>query len=146
MMTHRFLPKIYQQDNKYTEGISKHLDSELLNLNLFGGNTHTEEIQAKEKSINTSCSDMATAVTVEEKIMGNLLIKSENNNKYGYMKRYIITSMTQGHNHYPNRKASTYTSTSLNVPITRMSQQPCATGPPRVCHFINVPPLSMGFK
>ena len=38
-----------QQDNEYTEGIYELLDSELLNLNLVGGNMHPEELQVEEK-------------------------------------------------------------------------------------------------
>ena len=63
-----------QKDKKYTEGISEHLDPELLNINLAGGNMHTEEIQAKEKVTNLSCSEEDNSVTVEEKLMGTLLI------------------------------------------------------------------------
>ena len=76
---------------------------------LVGGNTHQEEFQAKEKFINSLHSDEDTAVTVEENIMGNLLIKSESNNKYADLKRSLIKSMTQRQNRYSNSKAAIYT-------------------------------------
>ena len=54
------------------------------------------------------CSDEATAVTAEENLTGTLLIKSENDNKYGGLKRLIIKSINQGHNRFPSIKAAAY--------------------------------------
>ena len=99
---------ICQQRNGPTEGISKNLESELLNLKLVGGNMYTEELQSKEKFINNSCSEEANYVNVEEKIMGTLLIESENDKKYGDLNRLLINSMIQEQKRYPNIKASTY--------------------------------------
>ena len=78
-------------------------------MNIIGGKIHPEELQAKEKFINPLSSDEAIAVTVEEKLMGTLLINSENDKKYGDLKRLIINIITQGHNNYPNIKDATYT-------------------------------------
>ena len=100
---------MHQQDNISGEGISEHLDSTLLNLKLVGGNMHPEELQAKQKVINILCSDKDTAVTVEKKLMGSLLIDSEINKNYGCLKRSLIKSMNNGNNHYPNIKAAAYT-------------------------------------
>ena len=58
--------EIRQQDNESTEGISERLESALLNMNLVGGNMHPEELQAKEKVTNPSCSYEDTAVTMEK--------------------------------------------------------------------------------
>ena len=55
-----------QQENEYTDRISELLDSTLLNLKLVGGNMHPEELQAKEKVTNPSCSYEDTAVTMEK--------------------------------------------------------------------------------
>ena len=98
-----------QKYNEYTEGISERLDSALLNLNMVGGNMNPEELQYKEKVINTSRSDKDTDVTVEDKLTGTLLIKSASDNKYGDLKRWLINSITLGHNRYTYIKADTYT-------------------------------------
>ena len=98
-----------QKDKKYTEGISKHLNYALINLNLVGGNMHPEELQDKEKVINSSRSDEYNAVTMEDKLVGGLIINSACDKKYGGLKRLLIHSMNQGQNRYPNSKAATYT-------------------------------------
>ena len=72
----RSLLTMCHQDKKYNEGIYKRLYSALLNLKLVGGNMHPEELQAKRKVINISCSYEATAVTMEYKLMETLLNKS----------------------------------------------------------------------
>ena len=41
--------------------------------------------------------------------MGTLFIESENGKKYGYLKMFLINSMTQEHNRYPTSKADAYT-------------------------------------
>ena len=44
---------------------------------------HTEELQAKGKLINSSRSVKDTAINVEEKLTGTLLINSASDKKYG---------------------------------------------------------------
>ena len=109
MKSLRSLLKLRQQDNNSTEGISDILDSVLLNLNLASGNMHPEELQAKDKVINTSCSDEDTAVTVDYKLMGTLLIDSAIYKKHGDLNMLLINSMNHGNNHYHNIKAAAYT-------------------------------------
>ena len=48
--------------------------------------------------------------------MGTLLVESANDKKYRYLKKLLINSMTQGHNRYPNSKASKYTMLCKYVP------------------------------
>ena len=98
-----------QQDDKSTEVNSEHLDSALLNLKLVGGKIHPEELQAKVKIINHSRLDEDTDVIMEEKLMGDLLINSASDKKYGDLNRYLINSTIQGHNCYPYSKAAAYT-------------------------------------
>ena len=40
--------------------------------------------------------------------MGTLIIESSKENKYRDLKKSLINRMTQGHNHYPTRKAAAY--------------------------------------
>ena len=77
---------------------------------------YTEELQSKEKFINNSCSEEANYVNVEDKIMGTLLIESENDKKYGDLKILFINIMTQGHSRYPNIKAAAYTMLCKYIP------------------------------
>ena len=48
--------------------------------------------------------------------MGDLLIESSINNKYGELNEYLINIMTLGHNCYPKSKASAYTMFCKYVP------------------------------
>ena len=61
-----------------------------------------------KKDSNSIYNYKATSITVDDKIMGALLIESENNKNYEGLKRLIINSTTQGNNGYPTGKASTY--------------------------------------
>ena len=107
---------MHNKGKESNEGISERLESALPNLKLVGGKMHPEEFQAKEKFINTSRSDKDTVVTVEENIIGNIIIDSESDNKYGDLKRFLISSMTHGNNRYPNIKAAAYTMFCKYVP------------------------------
>ena len=112
----RYLLKISQQDKQYTEIIYDFLESVLINLKLDGGNMHTKKLQDKERFINPSCSDDDAAVAVEDNLVVILLIYSARDNKYGDLQRYLIKSITQGHNRYPSSKAAVYTMLCKYIP------------------------------
>ena len=48
--------------------------------------------------------------------METLLIDSAIDEKYGYLKRFLINGITQGHNRYPNSKAAKYIMLCNNPP------------------------------
>ena len=80
------LMDIHQQDNESTEDISERIDSVLLNLKLVCGNMHPEGSE-KKKDRNSTNNDEDNYVTVEDKLMGILLIESSNDKKYRDLKR-----------------------------------------------------------
>ena len=81
--------------------------------------------------------------------METLLIDSAIDEKYGYLKRFLINGITQGHNRYPNSKAAKYNMLCNNPPERTNNNNESTTmcnGLPRVFHSTNVPPLFIGHQ